>query len=43
MFDLKGIGQITQSDLETALTSALSFNDFTIDDLYMFFRKYDLK
>jgi hypothetical protein len=42
MFDIHGRGFITQHDLSEGLRSSLLFNDFSNDDVYLFFRRNDL-
>ena len=41
MFDLKGVGCFTAQDLSDGLVRSLHFNDFTSDDIYLFFRRLD--
>jgi hypothetical protein len=42
MFDIHGRGFITQHDLCEGLRNSLLFNDFSNDDVYLFFRRNDL-
>ena len=41
MFDLKGVGCFTSQDLSDCLVRSLHYNDFTSDDIYLFFRRLD--
>ena len=42
MFDIHGRGFITQHDFTEGLRNGLLFNDFSNDDVYLFFRRNDL-
>ena len=42
MFDVKAFSYVSSDDLIYGLTSALGFNEFTPDDIYLFFRRADL-
>ena len=41
MFDLRSIGAVSQSDLRTGLAQSLGFMDFTNDDIYLLYRRFD--
>ena len=42
MMDGRGSGYISQSDLEDGLRHSLGFGDFTGDDIYLLFRRFDI-
>lgn len=39
--DIRGDGRLTQSDLKQALERVYDFLDFTLDDIFMFFKRFD--
>ena len=41
MMDLRAAGSISQQDLKDGLQKNLGFMDFTNDDIYLIFRRFD--
>ena len=41
MMDIRGVGYINQADLKEGLQQNLGFVDFTGDDIYLLFRRFD--
>ena len=41
IFDFKGIGNVSVQDIIQALKDNLNFHDFTHDDIYLLFRRFD--
>ena len=41
MMDVRGAGAIAQQDLKDGLTQNLGFMDFSSDDLYLLYRRFD--
>lgn len=41
MMDQRGMGAFSQADLKEGLEQGLSFIDFTSDDVYLLFRRFD--
>lgn len=39
--DIRGNGILTQSDLKSGLERSFGFIDFNMDDVYLFFRRFD--
>lgn len=41
MLDLRGGGLLTQQDLSDGLHASLGFTDFSMDEIYLLFRRFD--
>ena len=41
MLDLRGIGGVSQNDLKDGLQQGLGFQEFSNDDIYLLYRRFD--
>ena len=41
MIDLRGTGAVSMQEMQDGLTQSLGFMDFSSDDLYLLFRRFD--